>query len=66
MKTPAGRAKKIAALVEMLARGETISPTKPPKAAKTTGAGPQPKGASATRRSRIRDSRTEGRGKRPP
>lgn len=32
MKTPAGRAKKIAALVEMLARGETISPMKPPKA----------------------------------
>src|SRR4029453_7866470 len=26
MKTPAGRAKKIAALVEMLARGETIIP----------------------------------------
>jgi len=26
MKTPAGRAKKIAALVEMLARGETIVP----------------------------------------
>jgi uncharacterized protein YdeI (YjbR/CyaY-like superfamily) len=28
MKTPAGRAKKIAALVEMLARGETIVPEK--------------------------------------
>jgi hypothetical protein len=26
MKTPAGRAKKIAALVSMLARGETIVP----------------------------------------
>jgi uncharacterized protein YdeI (YjbR/CyaY-like superfamily) len=26
MKTPAGRAKKIAALVDMLARGETIAP----------------------------------------
>ena len=26
MKTPSGRAKKIAALVEMLARGETIVP----------------------------------------
>lgn len=29
MKTPAGRAKKIAALVDMLARGETIVPEKP-------------------------------------
>jgi len=29
MKTPAGRAKKIATLVEMLARGETIVPEKP-------------------------------------
>jgi len=29
MKTPAGRAKKIAALVEMLARGETIIPQRP-------------------------------------
>jgi uncharacterized protein YdeI (YjbR/CyaY-like superfamily) len=31
LKTPAGRAKKIAALVEMLARGETIVPEKPRK-----------------------------------
>lgn len=31
LKTPAGRAKKIAALVEMLARGETIVPERPPK-----------------------------------
>jgi uncharacterized protein YdeI (YjbR/CyaY-like superfamily) len=31
MKTPAGRAKKIAALVAMLARGETISPERPPR-----------------------------------
>jgi uncharacterized protein YdeI (YjbR/CyaY-like superfamily) len=29
MKTPAGRAKKIAALVEMLARGDTIVPERP-------------------------------------
>ena len=29
MKTPSGRAKKIAALVAMLARGETISPERP-------------------------------------
>ena len=29
MKTPAGRARKIAALVDMLARGETISPQPP-------------------------------------
>ena len=29
MKTPAGRAKKITALVEMLARGETIIPERP-------------------------------------
>ena len=34
MKTPAGRAKKIAALVDMLARGETIVPER--------GAGPKP------------------------
>ncbi len=31
MKTPAGRARKIAALVEMLARGETIVPERPRK-----------------------------------
>ena len=31
MKTPAGRAKKIAALVAMLARGETIVPERPRK-----------------------------------
>ena len=35
MKTPAGRAKKIAALVAMLARGETIFPERP--RARTTG-----------------------------
>jgi uncharacterized protein YdeI (YjbR/CyaY-like superfamily) len=29
MKTPAGRAKKISALVDMLARGETITPERP-------------------------------------
>jgi uncharacterized protein YdeI (YjbR/CyaY-like superfamily) len=34
MKTPAGRAKKIAELVAMLARGETIVPEKPRKAAR--------------------------------
>jgi len=34
MKTPAGRAKKIATLVAMLARGETIVPNPPPKTAK--------------------------------
>ena len=34
MKTPAGRAKKIAALVDMLARGETISPERPVKSIK--------------------------------
>jgi uncharacterized protein YdeI (YjbR/CyaY-like superfamily) len=33
MKTPAGRAKKIAALVAMLARGETIAPERAPKPA---------------------------------
>jgi hypothetical protein len=35
MKTPVGRARKIAALVAMLARGETIvpEPTRPRKAA---------------------------------
>jgi uncharacterized protein YdeI (YjbR/CyaY-like superfamily) len=34
MKTPAGRAKKIADLVDMLARGETIMPERPRPAAK--------------------------------
>ena len=34
MKTPAGRAKKIAALVEMLARGETIIPERARRGAK--------------------------------
>jgi uncharacterized protein YdeI (YjbR/CyaY-like superfamily) len=33
MKTPAGRAKKIAELVAMLARGETIVPERPRRAA---------------------------------
>jgi uncharacterized protein YdeI (YjbR/CyaY-like superfamily) len=33
MKTPAGRAKKIEALVAMLARGETIAPERPRSAA---------------------------------
>jgi uncharacterized protein YdeI (YjbR/CyaY-like superfamily) len=32
MKTPAGRARKIAALVEMLSRGETILPIRPARA----------------------------------
>jgi len=36
MKTPAGRAKKISALVAMLARGETIAPQRP-RAAATPG-----------------------------
>jgi len=31
MKTEAGRAKKIATLVAMLARGETVVPQKPPR-----------------------------------
>ena len=31
MKTPAGRAKKIAELVDMLARGETIFPERQPR-----------------------------------
>ena len=31
MKTPAGRARKIAALVDMLARGETIAPQRDPR-----------------------------------
>jgi hypothetical protein len=32
MKTPAGRARKIASLVDMLARGETIVPERRPAA----------------------------------
>jgi uncharacterized protein YdeI (YjbR/CyaY-like superfamily) len=35
MKTPEGRARKIASLVEMLARGETIVPERGRKAKKT-------------------------------
>jgi len=45
MKTPAGRAKKIAALVAMLARGETIVPERP----RATAAGQDAK-AARTRR----------------
>ena len=37
MKTPAGRAKKIDALVAMLARGDTILPNNPPGASARTG-----------------------------
>ena len=37
MKTPAGRAKKIAALVDMLERGETIVPERPRRAEEITG-----------------------------
>ena len=36
MKTPAGRAKKIAALVAMLARGETIHPNAAPRPRRRT------------------------------
>ena len=36
MKTPAGRARKIAALVAMLARGETIVPERPRRVATRT------------------------------
>ena len=46
MKTPAGRARKIAALVAMLARGETIAPNPAPR--------PPPKPGKATRSSRKR------------
>jgi hypothetical protein len=35
MRTPAGRAKKIAELVAMLARGDTIVPNTPPRAPPT-------------------------------
>jgi uncharacterized protein YdeI (YjbR/CyaY-like superfamily) len=34
MKTPAGRAKKIVALVDMLARGETVVPERSPRPAR--------------------------------
>jgi uncharacterized protein YdeI (YjbR/CyaY-like superfamily) len=49
MKTPAGRARKIATLVAMLARGETISPNTPPKPHPTK---PHPKAAPARKRQR--------------
>jgi uncharacterized protein YdeI (YjbR/CyaY-like superfamily) len=42
MKTPAGRAKKVAELVDMLARGETIIPERPRPAAKPSAAKPSP------------------------
>jgi uncharacterized protein YdeI (YjbR/CyaY-like superfamily) len=42
MKTPAGRARKIAALVAMLARGQTVIPERPPTPAK----GRRPRSAS--------------------
>lgn len=37
MKTPAGRARKIASLVEMLARGETVHPQAPKRAPRKKG-----------------------------
>ena len=50
MKTPAGRAKKIAALVEMLARRETIVP-EPPKTTKDKpSATAAPRGRTTSRR----------------
>jgi len=53
MKTPAGRAKKIAALVEMLARRETIVP-EPPKTGEVT---PPAAGAPRRRKTSRRSSR---------
>jgi uncharacterized protein YdeI (YjbR/CyaY-like superfamily) len=42
MKTPAGRERKIATLVAMLARGETIVPNPPPRRPATKGKGSPP------------------------
>ena len=50
MKTAAGRAKKIASLVAMLARGETIYPNRAPREARTTHT--RRRGRSATALSR--------------
>jgi hypothetical protein len=50
MKTPAGRARKVAALVEMLARGETIVPERPRREA-TPVTKPATKPASKRQRS---------------
>ena len=44
MKTPAGRAKKIAALVDMLARGDVVVPASQPRGAKTRAGSPKPEG----------------------
>ena len=44
MKTPAGRARKIAALVDMLARGDVVVPSSQPRGAKTRA------GSSKTKR----------------
>ena len=51
MKTPAGRAKKIAALVEMLARGETIVPEPPKTSEDTPPATAAPRRRKTSRRS---------------
>jgi len=43
MKTPAGRARKIAELVDMLARGDVVVPASQPRSAKTRAGSPKPK-----------------------
>jgi uncharacterized protein YdeI (YjbR/CyaY-like superfamily) len=43
MKTPAGRARKIEALVAMLARGETIVPERPRRTAATRASAARPR-----------------------
>jgi uncharacterized protein YdeI (YjbR/CyaY-like superfamily) len=53
MKTPAGRERKIAELVAMLARGETIVPQAAPRSSST--AAPRARAVKATGRSRERD-----------
>ena len=68
MKTPAGRATKIATLVAMLARGETIVPERPartaaaaaaPGRARAVTAGPAPSPAPASPRRRRAPARTK-------
>jgi len=67
MKTPAGRAKKIAALVEMLARGETIVPeaARPAKAPAKARVGASAAPMSAAKKPARASPRVRGGGAKP-
>jgi len=66
MKTPQGRMAKIAALVAMLARGETIVPNRPPKAPARHENGPDPDTAERARTGRRSEKESDERPHREP